>query len=115
MLDNGAGPGKYAMKLAEKGFQVTLTDLTPRLVNIAEDKAEELQLFNQFSGFHIMDANDLKLLKNKEFDAALMMGPMYHLRNEHGRDAAVKELYRVTKNEGALYMIDSVKTEKTTP
>ncbi|MFD0084187.1 class I SAM-dependent methyltransferase [Priestia megaterium] len=104
ILDNGAGPGKYAMKLAEKGFQVTLTDLTPKLVKIAENKAKEFELFNQFNGFHIMDAKDLNLLEDKEFDASLMMGPMYHLQNEQDRDAAVKELYRVTKNEGIVFV-----------
>lgn len=76
------------MKLAEKGFQVTLTDLTPKLVKVAENKAKELELFNQFNGFHIMDAKDLNLLEDKEFDASLMMGPMYHLQNEQDRDAA---------------------------
>ncbi|MDU9690863.1 class I SAM-dependent methyltransferase [Priestia aryabhattai] len=104
ILDNGAGPGKYAMKLAEKGFQVTLTDLTPKLVKVAENKAKEFELFNQFNGFHIMDAKDLNLLEEKEFDASLMMGPMYHLQNEQDRDAAVKELYRVTKNEGVVFV-----------
>jgi len=104
ILDNGAGPGKYAMKLAEKGFQVTLTDLTPKLVKIAENKAKELQLLKQFNGFHIMDAKDLNLLKDKEFDACLMMGPMYHLQNEQDRYAAVKELHRVTKDEGVVFV-----------
>ncbi|MES9804528.1 class I SAM-dependent methyltransferase, partial [Priestia megaterium] len=104
VLDNGAGPGKYAMKLAETGLRVTLTDLTPRLVNIAENKAKELQLFNQFDGFHIMDAKNLDILENDKFDASLMMGPMYHLQDENDRDAAVKELYRVTKNEGIVFV-----------
>jgi 2-polyprenyl-3-methyl-5-hydroxy-6-metoxy-1,4-benzoquinol methylase len=30
VLDNGAGPGKYSMELAKLGYNVTLTDLTPR-------------------------------------------------------------------------------------
>jgi 2-polyprenyl-3-methyl-5-hydroxy-6-metoxy-1,4-benzoquinol methylase len=37
ILDNGAGPGKYSIELAKLGHQVTLTDLTPRLVEIAEE------------------------------------------------------------------------------
>ncbi|WP_349237169.1 methyltransferase domain-containing protein [Bacillus sp. REN3] len=44
VLDNGAGPGKYSMELAKEGYKVTLTDLTPRLVGIAKDKAKELEL-----------------------------------------------------------------------
>ncbi|WP_338044578.1 class I SAM-dependent methyltransferase [Paenibacillus periandrae] len=38
VLDNGAGPGKYAMKLAQLGYKVTLTDLTPKLVELARTK-----------------------------------------------------------------------------
>lgn len=38
VLDNGAGPGKYSMELAKAGYKVTLTDLTPKLVEIAEKK-----------------------------------------------------------------------------
>lgn len=36
ILDNGAGPGKYSMKLANEGYKVTLTDLTRKLVEIAK-------------------------------------------------------------------------------
>lgn len=113
VLDNGAGPGKYAMKLAEKGYRVTLTDLTPKLVNVAENKAKELGLSNQFAGFHVMDAKSLDTLKDKEFDASLMMGPMYHLQNEGDRDAAVKELYRVTKDEGVVFVAFMSRTRHT--
>lgn len=35
ILDNGAGPGKYAMELARLGYQVTLSDLTPSSVDTA--------------------------------------------------------------------------------
>ncbi|WP_268747759.1 class I SAM-dependent methyltransferase [Cohnella kolymensis] len=38
ILDNGAGPGKYSMELAKHGYRVTLTDLTPNLVEIAKKK-----------------------------------------------------------------------------
>ncbi|MFD0771818.1 class I SAM-dependent methyltransferase [Bacillus sp. CGMCC 1.60114] len=104
ILDNGAGPGKYAMKLAEQGYRVTLTDLVPRLVNVGENKAKELDLFNQFDGFHVADARSLTILENEQFDASLMMGPMYHLQAEQDRNLAIKELYRVTKKDGIVYI-----------
>jgi 2-polyprenyl-3-methyl-5-hydroxy-6-metoxy-1,4-benzoquinol methylase len=40
VLDNGAGPGKYAMAFAKLGYQVTLSDLTTKLVEIAKEKAQ---------------------------------------------------------------------------
>lgn len=48
ILDNGAGPGKYSMKLATEGYKVTLTDLTPKLVEIAKNKAHELKVEQNF-------------------------------------------------------------------
>lgn len=104
VLDNGAGPGKYAMKLAEQGYRVTLTDLVPRLVEVGENKAKELGLSSQFDGFHVADARSLTLLENEQFDASLMMGPMYHLQSEQDRNLAIKELYRVTKKDGIVYV-----------
>jgi ubiquinone/menaquinone biosynthesis C-methylase UbiE len=104
ILDNGAGPGKYAIRLAQDGYKVTLTDLTPKLVETAKEKVNELGLINQFDGFYVADARDLSVLKSEQFDASLMMGPMYHLQLEHNRDAAVKELYRVTKKDGIVYV-----------
>ncbi|CAM3990068.1 class I SAM-dependent methyltransferase [Mesobacillus zeae] len=104
VLDNGAGPGKYSMELAKAGYKVTLTDLTPKLVGFAEEKAIELGLEGQFNGFYAADARDLTMLEDEQFDAALMLGPMYHLQDEQGRVQAMKELYRVTKKNGLVFV-----------
>ncbi|QKE72008.1 class I SAM-dependent methyltransferase [Arthrobacter citreus] len=104
ILDNGAGPGKYSMELAKDGYRVTLTDLTPRLVEIAKNKALEFQLDGQFDGFYAADARELGLLSDEQFDASLMLGPMYHLQEEKDRFQAVKELNRVTKKNGLVFV-----------
>ncbi len=104
VLDNGAGPGQYAMALAERGYRMTLTDLTPRLVEIAEAKAGELGLSAEFDGFHARDARDLNGLEDEGFDAALMLGPMYHLQQEADREQAIRELHRVTKPGGTVFV-----------
>lgn len=104
VLDNGAGPGKYSMKLAAEGYKVTLTDLTPKLVEFAKNKAIELGLEKQFAGLYAADARELKMLKNEQFDASLMLGPMYHLQDEQDRLKAVEELYRVTKKNGLVFV-----------
>ena len=104
VLDNGAGPGKYAMRLADLGFNVTLTDLVPKLVEVAQDKAKELNLENHFNGFHEADARDLSIFADEQFDAALALGPMYHLQKEADRQKAIQELYRVTKQNGIVFV-----------
>ncbi|MEC0231367.1 class I SAM-dependent methyltransferase [Paenibacillus alba] len=79
ILDNGAGPGKYAAALAQCGYEVTLTDLTPKLVEMASAQMSELNLAAQFNGFHIADARNLKMLEDEQFDASLMLGPLRHI------------------------------------
>ncbi|WP_417899749.1 class I SAM-dependent methyltransferase [Bacillus haimaensis] len=104
VLDNGAGPGKYSMELAREGYRVTLTDLTPRLVGIAESKANELGLSDAFDDFQAADATNLSNLESDQFDAALMLGPLYHLQDEKDRIKAVQELHRVTKQKGIVFV-----------
>lgn len=104
IFDNGAGPGKYSMELAKQGYKVTLTDLTPRLVEVAKAKAIEFNLNHQFHDYLVADARDLKILKNEQFDAPLMLGPMYHIQNEHERVQAINELKRVTKRGGTVFV-----------
>jgi ubiquinone/menaquinone biosynthesis C-methylase UbiE len=104
ILDNGAGPGKYSMELAIEGYNVTLTDLTPRLVELAGSKAQELGLEGQFNGFFVADARELNMINDEQFDASLMLGPMYHLQEEIDRIKAVKELHRVTKTNGIVFV-----------
>ncbi|MCU6713056.1 class I SAM-dependent methyltransferase [Paenibacillus sp. J5C_2022] len=110
ILDNGAGPGKYAIELAKRGFQVTLTDLTPKLVEIAKEKALENDLLHQFAGFFTADARDLSQFSEGQFDAALMLGPLYHLQTVEARAKAVSELYRVTKPGGIVFVAFMSKT-----
>ncbi|MDF2670856.1 MAG: hypothetical protein K0R67_3162, partial [Paenibacillus sp.] len=104
VLDNGAGPGKYSMMLAELGYEMTLTDLTPRLVEQAKLKAQELQLEQRFRGFYTADACNLSHLEDENFDAALLLGPMYHLQAEQDRIKAIQELFRVTKPGAPVFV-----------
>jgi ubiquinone/menaquinone biosynthesis C-methylase UbiE len=73
-------------------------------VKIAQEKASELQLEKQFDGFHVMDARDLNKLSSEQFDAALMLGPMYHIQSQDDRNRAVAELYRVIKADGLIFV-----------
>ncbi|NUU77317.1 class I SAM-dependent methyltransferase [Paenibacillus xylanilyticus] len=104
VLDNGAGPGKYAMELAKLGYHVTLSDLTPASVDIAREKAQESNLMSQFEGFHVLDATRMEGIPDETYDASLMLGPLYHLQAEQERVAAMKELHRVTKPDGVVFI-----------
>lgn len=104
LLDNGAGPGKYSIELARLGYNVTLSDLTPKLVEIAKNKAVEAGLMERFNGFHQLNATDLDGLPSESYDASLMLGPFYHLQKEEERRSAARELFRVTKRDGIVFV-----------
>ncbi|AOZ90838.1 class I SAM-dependent methyltransferase [Paenibacillus crassostreae] len=103
ILDNGAGPGKYSIELAKSDYQVTLTDLTPKLVEFAKDKIAEEGVNHQIE-CRVADARDLSIFADQGFDASLMLGPMYHLQTEVDRDKAISELFRVTRKDGYVFV-----------
>ncbi|RED65109.1 class I SAM-dependent methyltransferase [Cohnella lupini] len=104
VLDIGAGPGKYAFALARWGYDVTVADFTPALIDQAEKMANELGLSSKFNGFHVADARDLSRFEEEQFDACLMLGPMYHLQSKEERIQAVNELRRVTRKDGVVFV-----------
>jgi ubiquinone/menaquinone biosynthesis C-methylase UbiE len=104
LLDIGAGPGKYSISLVELGYEVTLADLTPRLVEMAKLKAREAGMEKRINGYHVADARNMDVFGDERFDACLMLGPMYHLQTEEDRIKAVNELHRVTKKGGLVFV-----------
>ena len=50
ILDLGGGPGRYAVYLAKRGYQVTLVDLAPENIRFAREKSET-RIVEQVQGF----------------------------------------------------------------
>ncbi len=95
VLDVGGGPGRYTIELAQRGYRMTLVDLAAGNVARARDELARLGL--EVDEVRQGDARDLASLPNRTFDAALMLGPMYHIVGEEGRGRALLELRRVLK------------------
>lgn len=98
VCDIGGGPGRYTLELARRGYRVSLLDLSAQEVELARTRLEQagLQAEQLLSG----DARDLGRLNTQGFDAALLMGPMYHLVDANDRVTALHELKRVLKPGG---------------
>jgi SAM-dependent methyltransferase len=100
ILDCGGGPGRYAVELARQGYQVVLFDLSAGNLALAQEKATE-------AGVALIcvqgDALDLGRFDAGEFDAVLLMGPLYHLLEEAERRQALAEARRVLKPGGPLF------------
>jgi S-adenosylmethionine-dependent methyltransferase len=101
VLDCGGGPGRYAIELARRGYDVTLFDLSPACLRLAEKKAAEagVALASYVQG----TATDLSCFPDEAFDAVLLMGPLYHLLAEEERRQALAETWRVLKPGGTLF------------
>jgi S-adenosylmethionine-dependent methyltransferase len=95
IADIGSGPGRYTIELLQRGYQVTLVDLSEANANFAREKLSELSL--EPEAVHIADARSLTMLETSSFDAALELGPMYHIVNPDERSLALAELYRILK------------------
>lgn len=99
ICDIGGGTGRYSIELLHKGYLVTLFDFSE----------EEIRLAGILLGKHkltaeqliIGDARDMSMLTSNTFDAALLLGPMYHIVEPNERAKVLRELKRILKPQGA--------------
>jgi ubiquinone/menaquinone biosynthesis C-methylase UbiE len=106
VLDIGGGPGRYALWLAGLGHRVVLADLSPELLAIAREHLAEVDSRTQACVEEILqaDACDLTRWTDESFDAALCLGPFYHLPNLADRKRAAAELARVLRPGGMAFV-----------
>jgi len=93
VADIGGGPGRYTVELAQRGDRVTLVDLSDAQVALARTKLEERGLAAE--ALLCGDARDLSRLETASFNAALVLGPLYHLRERADRDRVLAEVSRI--------------------
>lgn len=99
ILDVGAGTGKYAFYLANKGFSVTAGDIVPRFVELMR---ERLNCSTLRMDIYWGDACDLSRFDSCSYDAVLCMGPLYHLKEEKDRSKVIEQCLRVLKQDGII-------------
>jgi len=96
VLDAGCGPGRYAIDLAERGYRVTLVDISEVQLKLAEEKIDEAGARGNISGLKCLDICDLSEFPDASFDAVICLGgALSYVRDM--RHQAVSELIRVAK------------------
>lgn len=95
IADIGGGPGRYTIELLRLGYRVTLVDLSEENAAFARAKLSELNLHPE--AVHAADARALPMFEDESLDAALLLGPMYHLVDSTDRASALAELLRILK------------------
>jgi len=93
VLDIGGGSGVHAHALQVAGFDVELLDPVPRHIQRARERGVPAR---------IGDARGLPF-PDADFDAALMLGPLYHLAARRDRRLALREAARVVRPGGFVF------------
>jgi S-adenosylmethionine-dependent methyltransferase len=106
VLDIGGGPGRYAIWLAERGHHVVLADLSDDLLGIARRRlaAAHPTVQQAIEDVVAADACDLSRWEDGSFDAAVCLGPFYHLPAAADRERAASELARVVRPGGVVFV-----------
>ena len=95
ILDVGAGTGRYSVPLAEDGYDVTALELVKHNLGRLKQKSDKVKAYQG-------NAVKLKKFSDDQFDLTLVFGPMYHLKSEEEKLAALLEAKRVTKPGGVI-------------
>lgn len=102
VLDAGGGAGRYAVWLAERGHEVTLVDVSAEQCAIAREEVAKRGLGDRVT----VQRGDVRNLAFADgaFDATLCLGgPLSHVLDADGREAAARELARVTADGGPVF------------
>lgn len=92
IADIGGGPGRYANQLAGRGYSVVLFDVVPAHVDAARAHGVVAA---------VADARAVPLL-DASVDAALLLGPLYHLPAVGDRVRALIEARRILRPGGPV-------------
>lgn len=103
VLDVGGAAGRYACWLAREGYEVHLVDPVPLHIEQAQ-ATSATQPRTPIASCCLGDARQLAF-DDKFADAVLLMGPLYHLVDEHKRHQALVETRRVLKSGGYLFAV----------
>jgi SAM-dependent methyltransferase len=98
VLDIGGGPGAHAAWLAADGHRVLLLDPVPEHVRAARRLAATRPGITALLG----DARAVPVA-DQRFDAALLLGPLYHLTDVNDRVAALREAKRAVRPGGLVF------------
>lgn len=103
VFDIGGGPGVYARWLARRGYEVHLIDPVPLHIEQARGASAQ-QPDAPIAGCTVGDARHLDRA-DASVDAALLLGPLYHLTERDDRVTALREAARIVRPGGVVLAV----------
>jgi S-adenosylmethionine-dependent methyltransferase len=101
LLEVGAATGRYTLELARRGYQVTAVDLSEVQLERCRQRLVEAGLQDRVQ-LVVADVRHLDQVTEREFDAVLLMGPLYHLVLEADRKLALQNVINRLKAGGVI-------------
>lgn len=102
LLEIGAATGRYTVELARRGYAVTAVDLSAGNIEKCRQNLAAAGLEGQVALVQA-DARDLSAVPGRDFDAVLLMGPLYHLVERADRQAALRQATERLKAGGLIF------------
>lgn len=102
ILDLGGAAGIYTFPLSKIGYEMYLADLSVDLINEAKEIKENGK-YENVKSCDVVNAIDLGIYADDQFDVILMFGPLYHLLDIEEREKCISEVCRVLKKGGLVF------------
>ncbi|MEE4194863.1 MAG: class I SAM-dependent methyltransferase, partial [Anaerolineae bacterium] len=102
ILEIGAATGSYTIPLAKRGYTITAVDISAKLLDVCRKKLITEGLVQQVQIIEA-DVRNLERVIRRDFDAVLLMGPLYHLVMEEERKLVLQQVYDSLLPGGVLF------------
>jgi SAM-dependent methyltransferase len=100
ILDISCGTGRYARSLLEKGYLLGLNDLSEKNMELTLERTDKHPNIILST---VSDALDSSIWNAEEWDAILMLGPLYHMIQKRKRLELLKKAQSSVKTNGWVY------------
>ena len=109
VLDIGCGRGRHALYLAEMGFKVTATDLSPDGINQLNEQAKQKNLESNITTL-VCDMLDLPFNKG-QFDCVVAFHSVFHT-DYRGLKKIINNITNFLNDSGNLYITFNSKSNR---
>ncbi len=100
VLDMACGTGRYAHALLQRGYRVGLNDLSDNNIKLTRKRLGD---HPDILHTEVSDALESRIWEKEQWDAVLLLGPLYHLINREERLVILRKAASSVKKGGTVF------------